>query len=138
MTSTAISAQGTTVKIDDTTEGTADVVIANIFSFSGLDGEASEIDVTNLSSTAKEYRLGLKDFGSFSLEYHPDYDDDGQNALRAAGISGAVKTFLITLPNAKTITFQGFVKNADSVSGGLDAVLTSSASIKITGSVAVA
>lgn len=138
MASTAISAQGTTVQIDTTTPGTPDTAIANVFSFSGLDGEASEIDVTNLTSTAKEFRLGLKDYGGFSIEYHPDYSDSGQDTLRAAGVSGAQKTFRVTLPDATTLTFAGFVKNADSVSGGIDAVLTGSASIKITGDVTVA
>lgn len=138
MSSTAISAQGTTVQIDTTTAGSPDTEIANVFSFSGLDGEASEIDVTNLGSTAKEFRLGLKDYGSFSMEYHPDYSDAGQTALRAAGVSAALKTFLITLPDTTTLTFEGYVKNADSVSGGVDGVLTGSASIKITGDVTVA
>lgn len=138
MASTAISAQGTTVQIDTTTPGTPDTAIANVFSFSGFDGEASEIDVTNLTSTAKEFRLGLKDYGGFSIEFHPDYSDSGQDTLRAAGVAGTQKTFRVTLPDSTTLTFAGFVKNADSVSGGIDAVLTGSASIKITGDVTVA
>jgi len=138
MASTAISAQGTTIDIDSTTPGTADEGIDNIFSFSGFDGEASEIDTTNMNSSAKEFRLGLKDNGSFSIEYHTDYDDPGQNALRAAGLTGETKAFLVTLPNGKEISFNGLVKNADAISGGIDAVLTSSASIRITGAVTVA
>lgn len=137
MASTAISAQGATVQIDDSTQGTADVNIANVKSFSGLDGEASEIDVTNLQSTAKEYRLGLQDFGSFSMEINPDYSDSGQNVLRAAQASGAVKTFLVTLPGGTTLEFEGIVKNASSISGGVDAVLDGSVSIRITGDVTV-
>lgn len=136
MASTAISAQGTTVEVDDSVVGTPDVVINNIASFSGFDGEASEIDTTNLSSAAKEYKIGLKDFGSFSMEIHPDYDDDGQNVLRSAGNS--IKTFKVTLPNSKTLTFEGLVKNADSLNGGIDAVLTGTVTVKISGPVTVA
>lgn len=136
MASTAISAQGTTIQVDDSTEGTADVVINNVASFSGFDGEASEIDVTNLSSAAKEYQVGLKDFGAFSMEIHPDFDDAGQNVLRTAG--NATKTFLVTLPNSKKLTFKGLVKNADSLNGGIDAVLTGTVTVKISGPVTVA
>jgi hypothetical protein len=135
MSSTAISAQGSDLEIDVTTPGTPDTVIANMFSFSGLDGEASEIDVTNLNSTAKEFKLGLKDNGGFNIEYHVDFDDAGQNDLRAAGVSGATKKFMLTLPNAKTLTFSGLVKNADSISGGVDATVNGGASIRITGAV---
>jgi hypothetical protein len=126
MSNTAINAQGSTVTIETT-------AIKNIISFSGLDGEASEIDVTNLSSTAKEFKLGLKDFGAFSMEIHPDYDDAGQELLRNAGT--AVKAFVVTLPNEKTLSFKGLVKNADSISGGIDGVINGTVSIKITGPV---
>lgn len=137
MASTAISAQGATVAINTGTEGSPTwTLINNLSTFSGLDGEASEIDVTNLSSTAKEFRIGLKDFGGFNVEYHVDYDDVGQNALRGAG--NAVKEIQVTLPNAKTLTFDALIKNADSVSGGIDAVLTGSCSMKVTGDVVIA
>ena len=137
MASTAISSQGTTIEIDVAIQGTPDVEIANVKSFSGLDGESSEIDVSNLSSTAKEYRVGLKENGSFSLEWNPDYSDSGQNAVRAAEISGAQKAFLITLPNGVTLAFDGFVSSAGGISGGVDGVLDGSGSIKVSGAVTV-
>jgi hypothetical protein len=138
MASTAISAQGSTLEIDVSVSGTPDTEIANLFSFSGLDGEASEIDVTNLTSAAKESKLGLKDYGNFSIEYHVDFDDAGQNDLRAAGVSGDTKSFTLTLPNAKTLSFDALVKNADSISGGIDATVNGGASLRITGAVVVA
>ncbi|MFT7372071.1 MAG: hypothetical protein ACI9T9_000752 [Oleiphilaceae bacterium] len=138
MPSTAISAQGSTFEIDVTTPGTPDTVVENMFSYSGLDGEASEIDVTNLNSTAKEFKLGLKDNGGFNIEYHIDYDDIGQNALRAAGVSGLTKRFTLTLPNNKNLTFNGLVKNADSISGAIDGTVNGGASIRITGAVVAA
>lgn len=135
MPSTAAYLQGTTLKVDDTTPGTADVAIGNIKSFSGFDGETAEIDVTNLSSTAKEYRAGLQDFGSFSLDVNPDYSDSGQAVLRAAQASGAVKTFELELPNGVKAAFQGVVKNAQAVNGSVDTVLEGSISIRVTGAV---
>jgi hypothetical protein len=136
MTSTAISAQGATLMVG-ATGATPTTAVKNIKSYSGFDGEASEIDVTNLDSTSKEYRLGLQDFGSFTAEWNPDYTDAGQNEVRAAQASGAVKSFLLTLPNGNTLAFDGLVKNATSASGGIDATHDGSVSIRITGDVTV-
>ena len=48
-----------------TSGGTATPVtytnIANVKDFSGFDGSASELEVTNLDSVAKEFKLGLTD-----------------------------------------------------------------------------
>ncbi len=136
-TSTAINSQGAIFAINTGTEGSPVwTPVANVASFSGLDGEASEIDVTHLTSAAKEFRIGLKDFGGFSLEIHADYADAGQQALRDA--SDAVQMFQITLSNSTTLSFSGLVKNADSINVGVDAVVTGTVTIKITGAVAVA
>ena len=61
MSSTAIIAQGITIARMGTT---AFETIPNIVSFQGPGGQAQVIDVTNLSSTAKEKRMGLRDEGS--------------------------------------------------------------------------
>lgn len=130
MASTAISAQGSTITIDA-------VAIANVKSYSGFDGESGEIDVTNLDSGGKEYLVGLIDFGSFSMDWSVDWSDAGQTAMRAAQTSGNVVVFVLTLPGgAGVATFNGLVKNAQSISGGVDAALDGSASVKITGTVA--
>lgn len=111
--------------------------INNIKTFSGFDGAASEIDVTNLSSTAKEFRLGLVDPGNFQIDFDNDYADAGQIALRAAQASGVAKQFRLTLPNLNTATFTGFVKKVSN-SGGVDQVYKAQAQIRISGAVALA
>lgn len=137
MASAGISAQGTILEIDATVPGTADQAISDITTFSGFDGEASEVDTTSLESTAKEFILGLQDFGSFNVEMFPNYTDAGQNDLRAAATSGDLKTFKLTLPNATTVDFTAYVKNADSLSGGVDAAVTSSASLRVSGPITI-
>lgn len=137
MASTAIKAQGSTIQTDIAVAGTPDTVIANLKGFSGFDGESTEVDITNLSSPAKEFDVGLQDYGSFSMEWNPDFSDPGQNDVRAAQSSGATKTFLLTLPNGTTAQFAGLVKNASSINGGVDAALDGSVSIKITGAVTI-
>lgn len=139
MASTAISAQGSTLQVAAQGQiATSPTAINNIKSYSGFDGEASEIDVTNLQSTAKEFRLGLQDFGAFTVEMNPDYADAGQNECRAAQASGDVKSFRLTLGDGTTMDFDGLVKNATSASGGVDATHDGSMSIRITGALTIA
>lgn len=135
MTSTAISAQGTTISIDTASSGSPSYTpIANVKSFSGFDGSSSEIDVTNLSSTAKEYRLGLEDNGQFTMELDRDFSDAGQTALLAARDSQAAKQFKLLLPNGENATFTGYVKKFG-VGGGVDQIVKGSVDIRISGPV---
>lgn len=111
--------------------------VNNLKTFSGFDGQASEIDVTNMASTAKEFRLGLTDPGHFQIEMDQDNGDAGQLAMRAAQVSGAIKTFKLILPagTTPTATFTAFVKSF-STAGGVDQVAKSSAQLRISGAVA--
>ena len=59
-----ITSQGTTIGIGDAASREIFTTIPQVTSMSGPDGSATEINVTNLSSTAQEFILGLKDEGS--------------------------------------------------------------------------
>jgi hypothetical protein len=136
MPSTAISAQGS--KIDINTAASAPEIwtpVKNVISFSGFDGSASEIEVTDLSSTAKEFRLGIADHGKFQFDLNIDRDDPGQQACEAARLSGAVTQFKLTLPDGKAAVFSALVKTTP-LQGGVDAVLKGSVETRITGAVA--
>ena len=112
--------------------------IGNLTSFKGFDGTASEIDVTNIASTAKEYRLGLQDYGHFTFDVDKDFSDAGQVACDAAKRAGTLKSFKLTMPNGKTATFSGYVKNSP-LDGGVDQILkTTGVQIRITGDVVYA
>jgi len=96
---------------------------------------APEIDVTNLSSTAKEYLLGLVDNGSVKVEVGVDFSDSGQTAMRNANISRAVKYFAIKIGNSGYyVYFAGYVKSWP-VAGDLsvDTPVRTSAEIRVTG-----
>ena len=108
--------------------------VANIKDFTGFDGTASEIDVTNLDSTAKEFRLGLTDPGQFSCNVDYNAADAGQIALRAKQVSGALSAFKLTLPDSTVVTFNGYVKKKG-MSGGVDQVAKSAVDIRISGPV---
>lgn len=132
-----INTVGKTVTASGTATPVSWTAVANVKSYSGFDGVATEIDVTHLGSTAKEKRLGLQDFGKFSFELNPDYDDAGQNALRAAKSAGTVKNFKLVLPNGRTASFSAYVKSMPE-SGGVDAVVSGSVELTITGAVTIA
>lgn len=108
--------------------------IKEVKTFSGFDGQASELDITNLDSTAKEFRLGLVDEGGFSFEMNQVNSDTGQAALRASRNAGTIKQYTLTLPNAETATFTAFAKGVPTA-GGVDGVVTSSVSLRISGAV---
>jgi hypothetical protein len=111
----AITASGTATPVTWT-------AIGNLKSFSGFDGQASELDRTNLNSLAKEFVLGLVDYGQFSVDFDYDYTDAGQAAILAAQSSGLIKTIKLTLPDTHTATFTAFVKR-DPIAGGVDQIV---------------
>ena len=125
-----IDAQGSTLTCEGDT-------IGGLISFSGFDGEASDIDVTTLASTAKEYRQGLQDFGNFSIEFIYDPNDVGQVELQTQKAAQTAATMVLTLPDTVTLnraTFEAFVKSI-TISGGVDDVVRGTANLKITGAV---
>ena len=111
--------------------------IANVKTVSEIEsGSASEIDVTNLSSTAKEYRLGLVDNGSFSMAIHHSNADAGQAAAQARRLDGAATNFKIILPSGTTPTasFSGLVKKF-SKNAAVDGVVEGSIDVRINGAI---
>lgn len=133
MSSTAISAQGITIarmgaSIFET--------IPNVVSFQGPGGQAAMIDVTNLQSTAKEKRMGLRDEGQLSLTLHFDPDNLVHKGLRTDRANRARQQFKITFTDTTptTWTFFGYVTQF-SVQGGVDAVVEASVTIEIDGDI---
>ena len=131
MASKAISAQDSKLEIKVSQTATE---ITEIKSFKGFDGSASELDATTMRSTAKEFRKGLRDNGSFSVELNRVFDDPGQVALDAATASDQPSEFVLTLPNKVTATFSALVMSFD-LNGGVDALVASTATLRISGAV---
>jgi len=108
--------------------------IKNFKTFTGLDGQPSDIDISNLDSVAKEFMPGLVDNGMFSGEVDRDTADAGQLALDAARVSSATKLFKLVLPNAATASFSGYAKKFG-LTGGVDQVVKAPFEVRITGAV---
>lgn len=121
-----------------TSGGTATPVlwtaIVNVRSFTGFDGAANIIDVTNLSSTAEEIRPGIPRFGQMSFEIDWDHSDASHLALLTRQLSQAQCTFKLVLPDTHAASFNGYVMKVP-VQGGVDQVVRGTVDVRITGPV---
>lgn len=113
MTSSAIRSQGSTIALSDGASPEVYTAIPNIVSFPTPSPEAADIDVSDLSSTAKEYLVGLIDNGEITLAGFYGPNEASHNTLQAAAGSTTLYNFRVTLadvsPN-QTITFSARVK----------------------------
>ena len=134
--SEAIATQGAQFQRGDGAGTEVFTTIAEVKSFSGPGGEASEIDVTSLDSTGKEFRLGLQDEGNITLDCLLVPGDTAQEGLRADRAAGTVRNFKLILPDTATTTlsFAALVKGF-SIAGGVDDVVSASVSLRVTGAV---
>jgi hypothetical protein len=111
--------------------------IANVKSFSGVDGKTAEMDVSNLASSAVEVIMGLTDSGNFSFDFDRDNSDNGQTKCLLANAGSLLKTFKLTTPDAHTATFSGYVTQWP-MSGGVNQTVKGTGAIRITGAVTYA
>jgi len=75
-------------------------------------GSSAEIDAETLCSTAKEYEIGLPDFGTTTLDYNFAPKTSLQVALIAAYKAGSMVAMRISLPNSGgEMTQLGFVQS---------------------------
>ena len=114
---------GTTVTV-----GAASITGLTDVNLSG--GDVPQFDMTTHDSVAKEFVPGLVDYGTLELSGKFNPSDAGQDALRA-GV-GTTATFVVTYPNAATVTFSaiiGVMNETSPLEGSVDFAI----SCKITG-----
>jgi len=98
----------------------------------GLDGEAAELETTNLQSVAKEFLLGLADSGNLAFQvYIPTTADTGQSRIRALKESGTAEAFSVTMPSGQVLALMGLVKSFGISEIGVDGVVLASGSIRV-------
>ena len=103
-------------------------------------GGAAEIDVTNLSSSAKEFNLGLPDYGTVSISCNYDPDDAQQTALKTdydAQSSGNYQIQMSDSPET-VFSFTAYVRTWNAPRVSPDDVVKLDAVLRITGAVTVA
>jgi hypothetical protein len=106
------------------------IKVKNTRDYSGFDGAATDIDVTNFDSDGMEHRAGLPDGGQLAFNLDVSDADAGQLALRAARASGAVLTWLVVLSNGYQRAFKGYCKKF-SEQGAVNGVVKGSADVRI-------
>jgi hypothetical protein len=98
----------------------------------GLDGEAAELETTNLQSVSKEFLLGLSDSGNIAYQiYIPTSADAGQSRLKALRESGTLEAFSVTMPSGQVLALMGLVKSLGISEIGVDGVVLASGSIRV-------
>lgn len=137
MSSNAIEAQGTLLKVQTATSPVTFTTIPEVKSFTGPGGSAAVIDVTDLSSTAKEKRMGLQDEGqlSFTMNYLPD--NTTHDYLRTIRSARTLTPFQLIFTDGSPVTnwaFNAYVTGF-SVSGAVDGVVEANVTLEITGSI---
>ena len=123
---TAYSSGGSAYKLTLTEVG-------RVANFSGFDGQSNEIDVTHLRSTAKEFLIGLQDFGNAQFTVQMDNADAGQDELRAAKADGDARGFSLQLSDGTIATFLALVRQFTIDLGGPDNAVQSQISLRISG-----
>ena len=99
-------------------------LIGEVTDFSGPGGQAAVIDVSNLGSTAREKRIGLRDEGQITLGVNFLPADAGQLALRSDRATRTMKKVVIkfndtTATDSQKAIFEAYCSGF-SISGGVD------------------
>src|SRR5215831_17859191 len=123
----ALPTQGTSFKFGGTT-------IGECVSWSCPRFDRNEIDTTHLASTAKEYILGLKDPGEFTIDVNFNLSDAGQQKVWDALDSTAAQPVNVLFANATGFNFNALVKGFES-SGNADDKIDGTITLRITGAV---
>lgn len=139
MTTPAISAQGTLLKIGNGASPEVFTTISGVGNLAGPTGSRELIDVTALDSTGREYLVGIPDYGdiTFTLFYAPSNTQHAAlfTAFQLAGQTATNFTITFTDSPATVYTFaalvQGFPHNFST-----NAAVEVNLSLKLTGAIA--
>lgn len=136
MSQNAVLTQGTLLKRGDGGSPEVFTTVPDVTAISGPDATKSEIEVTDLSSTAKEFKGGLADFGRLTVDLNYIPGNAIHTAMRNDFISNAspVRNWQILFVNGKQWNFQGYV-GAFPGNTQPDSVQKSSMTIRLSGPV---
>lgn len=134
--SDSILTQGTLIQRGNGDGPETFTAIGEVLDFDGPGGERGEIDVTHLQSTAKEFKLALKDNGDLTFNVNLLRGNAGQNGLRADEAAGTLRNFKLILNDAgpTTAAFAAYVKRFRT-SGAKDDVVKGNVTLRITGDI---
>ena len=132
-----LESQGVVLRVDDDSGSPSTfLAIGNISGISGPSGSASEIDVTDLDSVAREFLMGLPDEGEISLDMFWAPGTVVHDLLFNARKNRTKKNFRLELTDSPTTiyNFFGFVTGL-AQNTAVDEAITAALTIRITGAI---
>lgn len=128
-------ADGTTIARGDGASPEVFTALTQVTSIGSVGQERGLIDVTNLSSTAREYKKAIKDGQEMQIVMQYDPDDTGHAGLRTDNNAETARNFRVTFTDspAQTVTFAALVTNWTISSIEIDNVLMLNVTLKPTG-----
>ena len=133
MSDIALEAQGTVIQVGDFGSPEAYQTIPEVKSIAGPDGQASWMDTTDLASTAKEGRPGLKDEGQVRMQINYVPDNTVHTTLRNAFSNRTKKAIRIIFTDTAPTTkwdFPAYVTGFQ-VRAEVDGVLMADVTLRI-------
>jgi hypothetical protein len=85
--------------------------VGQVKSIDGFDGEAPDIDISDLRSTAVENFVGLQDFGGLRMDIWHDYTSTAHAKMRSLKALGTVGYFAITQTDGAISAMAALVKS---------------------------
>ncbi|EKE68690.1 phage tail tube protein [Oceanibaculum indicum] len=127
------SSQGSGLFYEDPNTPDTWIKVAGVVSIDGPTGSSSELDASDLDSTAREYVPALPDEGSVSLEMNLLHGNATQEFMQDAKIARTTHNWRIRqkVDPDKGITFAGYVSEF-SFAAGTDAIKKISATLRVT------
>ena len=95
-------------------------------------GAAAEIDTTTICSTAKEFRLGLQDNGTMSVNGHWVQGHPAHEVIKAAAADKLSRGIQVVFSDGSEFRCLAFVQQR-SWSAAVDGVVTASYTFRLTG-----
>lgn len=128
-------ADGTVIKRSDGDSPANWTTIPQVTSIGTVGQDRGLIDVTNLASSAREYKKAIADGQELALVLQYDPDDTTHAALRTDLTGETAVEFQITLtdPSPQVISFFALVTNWTITNVEIDNVLTLNVTLKPTG-----
>lgn len=136
MSSNALDSQGMVIQYGSGASPQVWTTITEVSEMSGPGGQAAEIDVTDLSSTGKEFRMGLQDEGQISLTINYIPTDTSHAAMRTARANQTLTIFRIQFTDSPITNwvFNAFVLGLE-ISNAVDDVTKGTITLRVSGSI---
>ena len=136
MSSSALESQGMLIKRGDGASPEVFTTIPEVRSIGGPDGSDPEIPVSDLSSSAQEFRIGLKDEGSIALDIMYIPANAAHAGLRSDRAARTLRNFTITFTDspATVWSFSAYVQSF-SIANAVDSTTDASVTLRLSGDI---